>query len=57
MKMGRKVLNLCKFPKLTELYSVFNNKHSTYQNHRAMEDVQWTSICYMGLRKMINRKE
>ena len=57
MKMGRKILNLSKFPKLTELYSFFNNKHITYQNHRAMEDIQWTSICYMGLRKMLNRKE
>jgi len=56
MKMGQKVLKLSKYPKLTELYSVFMNEQSNHQNHRAMEDIQWTYICYMGLRKKINKK-
>ena len=55
MKMGRKVLNLSKYPKLTELYSMFNKNQCTHQNHRAMEDIQWTSVCYMGIRNMIQR--
>ena len=53
MKIGQKVLKLQKYPKLIDLYSVFN-PNGKHQNHRALEDVQWTSVCYAGLRKMIN---
>jgi DNA polymerase-3 subunit alpha len=55
MKLGRKILKLNKYPKLSELYKTIYNS-DVVQNHRALSDVMICFDCYKILIDMNGKK-
>ena len=48
MNCSKKVYNLPKFPKLTELYYFISGKHPL-KSHRVLNDVRMTYTCLQSL--------